>query len=510
MKKINIQTVKSAIFRLLVFSALFLTQCNDDIKNDDYAIATKIPSGFIKITGYINNRDFYPDTKDINMIIPSISGENRVSQIETPINDDGTFYYEFYLPRSQEVRMEPYLEFLFLIPGDSLHIEIDFKNLLDIRFSGGKSAEINREFQIFFIATAYRTTEFNYKGVGTDCEMNCSWDQIRKKIDEERNFYRDRRQAFLKKNKVSEEVAFLTEAMIELDYYRRILRAWLNRRNFFFKEVMDIETLMNELDEVAVKYFNSGLYSDAHFKFITPYMIVAREYNQQRLGNDIDFVDWTKEVAKTEAIRDFMLTVQAGKALLQKDMDDFERISLHVNQEYLLDRLMQEYKVTREKMINPENISSYILGVPSENFTNDILQGNENILSKIITPNYGKVQVIHIGMGSCGFSEAEQLAKLNKEYAGKKDMHVSYINISRGSKEVRELYRSAGIDDTSVHFPTDEEYLFLNKTLSLLSFPHSILVNKKGVIVDNGPNVRTEYNLKEKIELLLEQDKLIK
>jgi len=69
---------------------------------------------------------------------------------------------------------------------------------------------------------------------------------------------------------------------------------------------------------------------------------------------------------------------------------------------------------------------------------------------------------------------------------------------------------TAGIDDASVHFPTKEEFNYLNKTLHLLQFPHSILVNKKGVIVDNGPYVRPAYKLKEKIDLLLEQDKLIK
>jgi len=491
----------------VVVSSLFLIQCKNVTETYDQTVF----SGFTTVTGYIHNRDFYPNTKDINMIIPSISGENRVSQIETPINDDGTFYFMFYLSRSQEVIIEPYLKFLYLVPGDSLHIEIDFKNLADIRLSGGKSAEINRDFLKYFTATGYRTTHFSYMGVGTDCVMNCSWAEVKEKLDKERNGYRNRRQAFLRNTRVSKEVEFLTEAMIELDYYKALVGT-IGNRDALFMETMDKESLMNELNEVATKYFNSDLYSNSHFKFISSaYTPVARDFKQ--LSNDINFVDWAKETAKTETIKDFMLTVQAGKALLQKDLDGFEQISSHLNHEYLRDRLMQEYKITQTRMLNPEDISATILGGAPSDFANNISFGNENILARMIVPNYGKVQVVSITMGWCGDVEMERLARLMKEYGDDgKDVHVSYINFTaEGYREgVLERYRLNGVHDSLVHFPTKDEAIFLDKTLHLLRFPHTILVNKKGVIVDNGPFVLPSFKLQEKIDLLLEQDKLIK
>jgi len=45
---------------------------------------------------------------------------------------------------------------------------------------------------------------------------------------------------------------------------------------------------------------------------------------------------------------------------------------------------------------------------------------------------------------------------------------------------------------------------------SPLGFPYGILVNKKGVIVDYGPHIRPENKLREKIDLLLGQDNLVK
>jgi thiol-disulfide isomerase/thioredoxin len=343
--------------------------------------------------------------------------------------------------------------------------------------------------------------------VGTDCEINCSWTEIRKQLDEQRNNNRDRRQAFLQKTNVCDEVVFLTEAMIELDYYNAFLGSVGRRERLFGKETMDKEVLMNELNEAADKYFNSGLYSDTHFRFIAAAYIPAARFFTQ-MFDDIDLVDWTNEIAKTDVIKDFMFTVQAGYALIRKDLDNFEKYSIHVNNEYLLDRLMQEYKITRTKMENPENISAYVLGSPVDFTTFSIEQ---NVIGKTNAPNYGKVQVINIGASWCGPCKPvlEQFAALDKEYAGM-NVCFSFICITPDNLETRIMYRERGINDATVHFTTKDEYEFLVKMFSPMGLPYGILLNRKGVVVDWGTHVRPSENLREKINLLLKQDKLIK
>ena len=501
------QVIKTVIFRLFLVLSLFLMQCKN-IEKDKLSIAKSTSSGFTKITGYVHNRNVYPNTKDITINVSHISGENRVSEIKTPINDDGTFQFNIDLARPQDVTMPPYLEFLYLVPCDSLHIEIDFKNLLDVRISGGKSAEINHDFYKYFNATGYRTSYFNFRGVGTECEMNCSWAEIMQKMDEERNDYRDSRQAFLQTASVCDEVVFLTEAMIELDYYKVLVSTWFHRRNAFFREVMEQQALMNELNDAAEKYFNSDFYSDTHFRFIVSYTQVASTFKQP--SNDIHFVDWTGEVAKTETIRDFMLAVQAGNALLRKDLDNFENYSKHISHEYLLDRLLQEYKVTRIKMANPEDISAYILGRSPKDLTGYVSLDDQNMFAKLITPNKGKVHVINIGALWCAPCKVviEQTRLLMEEYADE-DVCFSFICISSDNPETREMYREKGIDDTSVYFASDEEFHLFATTFPPLSIPKGILVNRKGVIVDHGRYVRPSELLREKINLLLLQDKLI-
>ena len=162
-------------------------------------------------------------------------------------------------------------------------------------------------------------------------------------------------------------------------------------------------------------------------------------------------------------------------------------------------------------MINPENISSSILGNPKD-FTNNMSLEDDNLIAKIIAPNYGKVQVINISAAWCGPCRLvlDQLATLMKEYHGK-NVYFSFICISGDKEETREMYREKGIDDAIVHFTTNYEYHFLAKTFSPLGFPYGILVNRKGVIVDYGTHVRPGGGLlREKINLLLKQDKLIK
>ena len=144
MKKYSVQALKSVTFRLLVFSSLFLLQCKNEIAPTD--VTKNVSSGFTKITGYIHNRDVYPNTKDVTINVSHISGQDRVTQIKSPIKDDGTFYFEIDLARSQDVTMAPFLDFLYLVPGDSLHIELDFKKLGDAQLSGGKSVQINQDF----------------------------------------------------------------------------------------------------------------------------------------------------------------------------------------------------------------------------------------------------------------------------------------------------------------------------------------------------------------------------
>jgi len=156
-------------------------------------------------------------------------------------------------------------------------------------------------------------------------------------------------------------------------------------------------------------------------------------------------------------------------------------------------------------------LMSFISGNPND-FTNNMSLDNETFLTKLIAPNYGKVQVINIGASWCTHCKPvlEQLATLMEEYSGK-DVHFAFICVTPNDKASRDMYQERGIDAASVHFTTNEEYHSLITTItSQLALPYGILINRKGVIVDEGSHVRPAGMLGEKINLLLTQDELTK
>jgi thiol-disulfide isomerase/thioredoxin len=412
------------------------------------------------------------------------------------------------LARPQDVTMPPFVDFLYLIPNDSLHIELNFANLNDVRLSGGKSAEINRDFYKYFNATGYRTIGRNY-GVGTDMEMNASWAEIVNKLNEKRNEFHNRRQTFLQKNDVSDEVVFLTEAMIELDYYTSLAKTVVNRKYILNIEATDNQIFLNELNDVSERYFYSGLYSNAHFDFIGSYISIAYLATGAERGSLENFIDMAKEVAPTETLQDFLLTVQAGRALRAKNLDAFEKIAAHIDDEYLLDRVMQEYRTTRRNMLNPDEISSYILTGSSRELTTSLSLRQNNPLAKIIVPGSGNVQIVNLSAYWCVpcHPVLAELRLIVDEYA---DKNVTFSFIASNNAHNRKMYEDIGIDPSLIYYLSDEEYQFMVSTFSPFSIPYGVLTNRKGVIVDYGSHVRPQTGLREKVDLLLRQDNLVK
>ena len=69
---------------------LLLMQCRS-VERDSLFMERSTSFGLTKVTGYVHNRDVYPQTKDITINVSNVSGSERSIQIKFPINDDATF-----------------------------------------------------------------------------------------------------------------------------------------------------------------------------------------------------------------------------------------------------------------------------------------------------------------------------------------------------------------------------------------------------------------------------------
>ncbi len=497
--------MKQIITVFLLVVMVLVVQCKgENSKGADEPSNSKVSEKTVQITGTIRNRDVYPNTQELQLKIPYVTGE--AFKIVSPIKEDDTFYFEFELNQPQDVSMDPYLLFLYLTPGDSVHIELNFKDLVNVQLSGDAAAvEINHDFYRYFDQTFYRGNTF---GVGTDCLKNCKTEEIRKQLEEKRDFYHEKRNAFLQKTKVKEEVVFLTEAMIELDFYTELIYTTLMRRHWG-KDHIAPEILMDELNQKVVKYFRTKWFCNAHFNFMNKGYTNLASYGIQPPALNEKYTDWAAEMFGNDTIRNFVLAVKASSALIYKDLEGFEECYSQIEHEYLLYRLMKEYQVAWTKMNDPESVSGVITGRPKDMSASMLI--NDNLIAKTISKNHGKVQVIDIWATWCGpcISSLEQYKILIDEYAGK-DVSFSFISVSGDEQRSMKLFLDKGFSNMRNYCCTNDEYGFLAKTFSPLSLPYGILINKKGVIVDHGTHVRPEMKLRDKINLLLEQDKLIK
>lgn len=483
---------------------IFLTGCSESTDTGTqgtYAVTKATDSNTVKISGIIHNRDKYPNTKDIQIDIPDVSG--TFSKIKTPIGEDNTFSFQFKLNQAQDMRMEPYLDLLYVYPDDSLHIEIDFNDLNKIELSGGKTATITRQLEQYFKSTAYRQSNYS---LGSNIELNSSFEEIRKLLDDKKAFFYDRRNTFLQTAQVDDDVLFLTEAMIELDYYLALLR-FVSLRDNYYNKIAAPAVLMDEINRKAITYFSTNLYSDSHFNFIGSYLSLQNLFTPR--DKDSSVLSYLNELnLPNDTIKDFVFTHQASMALKCKDLDTFEELYLHVNHSYLSSRLIREYEVTFEKMNNPEAISASLTGNRPD-MTEDKLS-EPNLLSKIIAQNKGKVLIIDIWTTTCFpcIMEFPPYRLLIDEYKDK-EVAFFFLCVGRDEQKSQALLKKYDLHHQPSYFCTEEEYRFLRKTFSPIKFPYGILVNKNGIIVDYGTYLRPAM-IRKKLDTLLKQDKLVR
>ena len=128
---------------ILILSLLLFLGCNTRQGQEP----SPAPQGEVIITGEIKNRDFYPHVDEIVLQLPFFR-KGKVTYT-TNIADDNSFYFSFMLHAEMcEVSIKPYMEHLYVQPGDSIHLEIDFKDMLHPIVTGD-GAELNAQMTQF-------------------------------------------------------------------------------------------------------------------------------------------------------------------------------------------------------------------------------------------------------------------------------------------------------------------------------------------------------------------------
>jgi hypothetical protein len=166
------------------------------------------------ITGHISNRQVYPDTKEVRLTIPTL-GSVPIT-IDSPIWGDNSFSFQFTPYALRQVSINPYMPEIIIGPGDSLHFEIDFADLLNISCTG-KGADNNAKLIIFHNRYYLR----NWSGLSSIryAQEEDLAGRLMQEYNKRRSDYLDKLDSFIKNENPSDELAEFCRKEIETDYY---------------------------------------------------------------------------------------------------------------------------------------------------------------------------------------------------------------------------------------------------------------------------------------------------
>lgn len=166
--------------------------------------------GEVVICGKVLNRDFYPNEREFRLSLSYFSGQDVC--YTAPLRDDSSFFFRFPLCDALcEVSLANYAPRLYVSAGDSLYLQIDFKDLLHPVVKGSRAA-LNQGMQ-HFVGEGYYLPDYYYAE-----DVRASGEAFDKAVEKGYEERKQRRADFLTQYSPGDDVAKLTERMLLADY----------------------------------------------------------------------------------------------------------------------------------------------------------------------------------------------------------------------------------------------------------------------------------------------------
>jgi len=463
------------------------------------------------ITGHISNREVYPNTSEISIVIP-FYGRVSEKQASTIYEDSFAFSFVPYAPRI--ISMPPYIEHLVVCPGDSIHVELDFADLGKVVYSG-KGAENNENLNDFFVRYYLRDwpgfSEWELDPEGEPLlrkyeHADAFVDAIKQKLES----HLARLNEFIQDTQPSPELVALCRKAIEADYYSELIQGLLGYKDFqgedvsAYFQVKDAEPIFSE-DSMSGNLFElSSNIATWLFRSLDQKEVlrIANDYNAQG--------DFLKQATKNVILRQMLITHFYNQLLEANEVDRFEEYFALFNENvtYPLLKLStrDRYVLKKAWQENPRALSEAILNADKPR-DGQVIAMKENeglkLLRSVIAREDGKVVYVSIGATWCPASRQELpfLYGLAVDEKGK-PLRVVNFWLDEGVVDLESI--ALGIENYHL---TDAQRAGLDPILHFgRGIPFYILIDKEGVIVDFGEFLRPSIpETRTKIEAYLGQ-----
>ena len=489
--------------RGFIILTILLTSCARNISgmSEDFVFTTGNIEGdeayYSKaavVTGDIANRDVYPNTTEISLTLPFY---DRVDSRQTSRIHDDEFGFSVlpYAPRT--VSMAPFVDHMVICPGDSIHVELDFAELGNIRFSGNgadNNVKMN-EFHMYYYLSHDWPSHGNYEVAadGTPVRKYKDAASLNEALKEKLAYHLSRLDAFIKEKHPSTELEALCRKEVEADYFSTLIQGMLSYKNG---------------GEDVSEYFRvkdaAGLFSPD----CMPSNLFELSSNiNYWLLHDMDPEEAALMMADNTSLMRFLMKATKNRMLLQMLITHFYNQMLEANDTESFEKHFKEFNETvtfpllklntRDRYVikkayaeNPKILSDAILHAdhPREGQLSSVKE-NEGLklMRSVIARNEDKVVYIQIGATWCPATryEAPYQTEMAEAYKGQ-SLRIVNFYLDNGSDGTNPF-----ATNIETYHLTDEQRLGLDPILHTgRGIPFYILIDKNGIIVDFGEHLR--------------------
>lgn len=485
-------------YSFLIITSLLLTGCGqkDRAKSqfessvqteDSYPLAKEYIKEAV-ITGKVLNRDFYPQEKELTLIIPFFW--KMENQYRTPIQEDGSFSFRFPVyAKLREVSIRNYAEHLYIHPGDSIYVEIDFKDLFHPKVTGD-AEKLNQEILAFTESAYYYIQNYSIN-------PNLNIKDFEAEIKKEYDFRLERRNEYLTKYKPMGDVTLFTEELLKQDYYYTLL-SYGNQCQFKTRKEMD---RYHKFLPAINKLYNKGILSARLYDIadeVERYIAYGITYKDKKNPS----VEEIMSAVGENELNQYIYTKMAVGSLNANDTlalttrhTQFDSI---VKMPHLRAQVMQIYNQTKSYLENPQPVSNNLLyGEFHENSKLKTSMPYMEPVYNILEKNHGKVIYFDFWARWCPpcLAEMEPLKQLRSKYSTK-DLVIYSICVSEPKEEWEECLNEYSLKNRGIECIYASDYFGkdnlqkIRKQWKIDRMPYYLLINRKGQIVDFGTTAR--------------------
>lgn len=436
------------------------------------------------ISGNIKNMEVYPNTKEVSIQIGDF-GEGKIVYRDS-IKSDGRYKIEFDLQIPQDIYVEPFVGRIIAHPGDTIQIDIDFKDFGNIKFSGNRiktNQDLNSYLNSNYSVGNYKNP-YSENGTPESYTINC--DSVKtKKLEKWKQYIIDKNP--------NQEVIKWTYDYINIEYYKAL---------FYFpfsdspikKKSSDRNPSASYycfIDSVSALFDNATINTDA-YSLLGPYIITLIKQNIIGISNDLDSID-TIVISKISqsSLSNVFKQLLIGDIFYQRLKENNTEF-LESNRVFV-DSMIQEqfikvplelfYHKIKTEMENPQIVSDAI-------FSRMYNTSGKRILDSIIKDNKGKVIYIDFWGTWCGpcIAEFPNSKNMIQKYIGK-DVTFVFICLGSDEKKAKSIFTEFQLKGNN-YYCTDEQGDAILKGLGIKSLPYYILIDRQGYITDQGSGLR--------------------